>query len=159
MSQNPLMEQVGYPGMKILEFAFDGSPENEHKPSNYTENFVCYTGTHDNMPLRQYIDDLPAEYVDRFQADLTAECENVGLTADLASPESMCKTVIRLAFASVAFAVVIPMWDLLAMGGEARMNLPSVVSDKNWSFRFVDQDFTPTLAEFLKDLATATRRV
>ena len=154
-----LMDRVGYPGMKILEFAFDGSPANEHKPSNYSENFVCYTGTHDNMPLRQYIDDLPAEYFDRFQTDLTAECEKLGLTADLTSSESMCRTVIRLAFASVAFAVVIPMWDLLAMGGEARMNLPSVVSDKNWSFRFAGGDFTPALAGFLKDLAVASKRV
>ena len=56
-----LMKKTGYPGMKILEFAFDGNPDNEHKPSNTTNNYCVYTGTHDNMPLYQHILDQNEE--------------------------------------------------------------------------------------------------
>ncbi len=148
-----LMKNVGYPGMKILEFAFDGSPDNEHKPSNYTHNFVCYTGTHDNMPLKQYIADLEEEELEVYKKDLAEQCKLAGVTPDLSSPESMCLTVIKLAFASVADTVIIPMWDLLCMGGEARINLPSTVSNKNWSWRFVAKDFTNSTKNFLKGIA------
>lgn len=148
-----LMKNVGYAGMKILEFAFDGRAENEHKPSNYTENYVCYTGTHDNMPLRQYIDDLGKDEREIYIEDLLKECAIAGVTADVTDSSSVCRTVIELAFASKAKAVIIPLWDLLALGGEARMNLPSTVSDKNWSWRFVESDFTDGLETWLKKLS------
>ena len=154
-----LMKNVGYPGMKILEFAFDGNPENEHKPSNYTENFVCYTGTHDNMPLKQYIEDLDGKEKEIYVKDLLAECLKAGVKADISSPEAACRTVAALAFASKANTVIIPLWDLLALGGEARMNLPSTVSDKNWSRRFTKEDFNAELAEFLKKTAKKTDRI
>ena len=154
-----LMRNVGYPGMKVLVFAFDGRYDNEHKPSNYTNNFVCYTGTHDNMPIRQYIDDLNEYERGVYTADLLRECAAFGITADLTNSETMCRTVIRLAFASVADTVIIPYWDVLAMGGEARMNLPSTVSDKNWSWRFVKEDFSEDSLNFLSDEAQNTDRV
>ena len=153
-----LMRNVGYPGMKILEFAFDGSPYNEHKPSNYTENFVCYTGTHDNMPLRQHIDDLGEEELARYKGDLVDQCRKLGMTADITSSAAMCKSIISLAFASKAYTVVIPMWDLLAMGGESRINLPSTVSTANWSWRFINKDFNKVLNAELKLMADMTGR-
>lgn len=146
-----LMKNVGYPGMKILEFAFDGSPDNEHKPSNFTHNYVCYTGTHDNMPLAQYIADLKQEELYIYKQDLASECEKAGVEADFSSPQSICLSVVKLAFASIADTVIIPMWDLLCMGGEARINLPSTVSDKNWSWRFVKEDFDTKTKEFLRN--------
>ena len=153
-----LMKNVGYPGMKILEFAFDGNPENEHKPSNYTENFVCYTGTHDNMPLRQYVDDLSAEWLETFQEDVQAESEKLGIVALCEDSQSLCDSVIRLAFHSKANTVVLPLWDVFAMGGEARMNFPSVVSVGNWSFRFLEEEFDAATANRLKKLATQANR-
>ncbi len=146
-----LMKNVGYPGMKILEFAFDGSPDNEHKPSNFTHNYVCYTGTHDNMPLAQYIADLKQEELYIYKQDLASECEKAGVEADFSSPQSICLSVVKLAFAAIADTVIIPMWDLLCMGGEARINLPSTVSDKNWSWRFVKEDFDTKTKEFLRN--------
>ncbi len=153
-----LMKNVGFPGMKILEFAFDGSKDNEHKPSNYTENFVCYTGTHDNMPIRQYVDDLDDSALEVYKKDLLEECELAGVTADLTDSVSICKTVVELAFASAARTVIIPLWDLLALGGEARMNLPSTVSEKNWSRRFVKSDFSNDLQSWLKKLSLINNR-
>lgn len=153
-----LMKNTGYAGMKILEFAFDGDPENEHKPTNHTENFVCYTGTHDNMPIRQYIDDLTAKEKKAYAADLVSQCEAFGIEADTGSSAGMCRSVVRLAFASKADTCIIPLWDALAMGGEARMNLPSAVSGGNWSFRFTEEDFSVGLEEFLRELATAYKR-
>lgn len=65
-----LMRKVNYPGMKVLEFAFDGNKDNDHKPSNFKENVVVYTGTHDNMPLYQYILDLDENNLEIFKNDL-----------------------------------------------------------------------------------------
>lgn len=153
-----LMKNVGYPGMKVLVFAFDGSPDNEHKPSNYTENFVCYTGTHDNIPIRQFIEDLGEEALKVYKRDLESECEKAGIEADTTSPEAMCRTVVRLAFASRARTVIIPLSDLLALGAEARINLPSTVSDKNWSWRFILSDFSAECLNFLKTVSEKSRR-
>jgi len=154
-----MMKNLAYPGMKILEFAFDGSADNEHKPSNYTENFVCYTGTHDNMPLKQFIEDLTAEQRKTYMADLSAECKALGVKVEDDSPEAVCRTVVRLAIASKAFAAIIPMWDLLAMGGEARINLPATVSTDNWSFRFKKEEFTKELAEKLYKIVKISNRI
>ncbi len=154
-----LMENVGYPGMKIMEFAFDGNPENEHKPSNHTQNFVCYTGTHDNMPLRQCIEDLRGKDKEVYIKDLFKECAVFGVEAKVSSAEDICRTVIELAFKSKANTVIIPLWDLLAFGGEARINLPSTVSENNWSWRFVREDFTEELKDFLIKVGAETERI
>ncbi|MGN1234656.1 MAG: 4-alpha-glucanotransferase [Christensenellaceae bacterium] len=153
-----LMKNVGYPGMKILEFAFDGNEDNEHKPSCYTKNFVCYTGTHDNMPLRQYVEDLSKKQYDTFLKDLRAECKLLHVRCCARTMENLCQSVVRLAFASLADNVIIPMWDLLAMGGEARINLPSTVSDKNWSWRFLAEEFDEETERRLLRLLRRTGR-
>ncbi len=153
-----LMKEVGYPGMKILTFAFDGNPDNEHKPSNCTENFVSYTGTHDNMPLKQYIEDLPEDWRKGYIEDVERECALAGIAADCFTAEGVCRTVIELAFHSKANLVIIPMNDVLAQGKEARMNLPSTVSDKNWSWRFIKQDFKVNVGKSLLRLAKDTGR-
>ncbi|MDE7453234.1 MAG: 4-alpha-glucanotransferase, partial [Clostridia bacterium] len=153
-----LMKNVGYPGMKVLEFAFDGKKENEHKPSNHTENFVCYTGTHDNMPLRQYIDDLTEEDKEKFIADVEKESKLLKIKPETKTSAELCRSVINLAFASKSNTVIIPLWDLLALGGEARINEPSTVSDKNWSRRFVKEDFSKQLSDYLKKASQRSKR-
>ena len=60
-SLRAMLEKVGFPGMKVYEFGLDGDPWNEHKPANYKENVVAYTGTHDNMPLRGYLESLEGD--------------------------------------------------------------------------------------------------
>ena len=153
-----LMKNVGYPGMKVLEFAFDGKLENEHKPSNHTENFVCYTGTHDNMPLKQYIDDLSEEERALFAEDVEKESKLLNLTAATKTSKALCQSVVNLAFASKSNTVIVPLWDLLAMGGDARINEPSTVSDKNWSRRFLKEDFSKELSEYLKKVSLRSKR-
>ena len=148
-----LMKNVGYPGMKILEFAFDGTPDNEHKPSNFTSNCVCYTGTHDNMPLTQYIADLNEKELEVFKTDLAEECKKAGVRCDMSSCAAMCLTIIRLAFASCADTVIIPIWDILCLGGDARINLPATVSSLNWSRRFTAEDVGAFTASLIRSLA------
>lgn len=152
------LKNVGYPCMKVLLFAFDGLPNNEHKPSNFTENFVCYTGTHDNMPLKQYIQDLSEHELKICKQDLTNECNKLGLVADTSSLIAMCKSIIHLAFCSIARTVIIPYSDLLALGGESRINFPSTVSTMNWSWRFLDEEFTEKMIVWLKSLAVESSR-
>ena len=155
-----LMKNVGYPGMKILEFAFDGMWDNEHKPSNYlNDNCVVYTGTHDNMPLRQYIDDLSENWLKVFKKDLAEQCERLEFTPKTETSSEICLSVISLAFLSKARTVIIPLWDLLAMGGEARMNLPSTVSNKNWSWRFIASEISEKCAQYLADIAKKSNRL
>lgn len=153
-----LMKNVGYPGMKVLEFAFDGKADNEHKPSNHTENFVCYTGTHDNMPLKQYIDDLSEEQRAVFAEDVVKESGILNITAKTATSKELCRSVVELAFASKSDTAIVPVWDLLALGGEARINEPSTVSDKNWSRRFLKEDFSKELSDYLKKVSKRSKR-
>lgn len=149
-----LMKEVGYPGMKILEFAFDGNKDNEHKPALYTNNFVCYTGTHDNMPLLQYFVDLKEKEKEVFISDLKSQCRQLGVTPDVTSPKSVADTVVELAFASAVDTVIIPVQDLLGLDGQSRMNLPSTVSPDNWSFRLkkgeLDAKLSARLARLCK---------
>lgn len=153
-----MMKETGYPGMKVIEFAFDGSPDNEHKPSNYTENFVAYTGTHDNQPLCAYIDELTGYYQEAFDKDLEKECEAADVVYEGETSAEKCLTVIRLLFSSRAFLAIVPMQDVLCSGKESRMNFPSTVSAENWSYRFRDSEFTDATAKWLFDLVKKYKR-
>lgn len=148
-----LLKKTGYPGMKVIEFAFDGNPENEYKPSRYGENCIAYTGTHDNEPLRFYIESLSEWEKQRFDAELERECRigKVPFRANTASAE--CKTVMRLLLASRADVVILPLHDVLCLGKEARINFPSTVSAENWSYRFEERDFKKETQVWLKRLA------
>lgn len=147
-----LLDETGYPGMKIFEFAFNGDPENEYLPSNINENSVAYTGTHDNETLRAFIEDMSKTERKEFETVLEEECLNADVFYVTESIEDECKTIIELLFASQANTVIIPMSDLLCFGTEARMNAPSTVSGQNWTFRFTENDFKRRIATWLKEL-------
>lgn len=153
-----LLRETTYPGMRVLEFAFDGREKNEHKPSNYKKNTVCYTGTHDNLPFYQYLLDLSEEETKVFVADLASEMSRLGLDAKYNTPEEALDSVLRLAFASRANSVIIPIQDFLGQGKEARMNEPSTVSTKNWSYRVLAEQLTKPLQIYIKSLVEAGRR-
>lgn len=147
-----LLKATGYPGMKVFEFAFDGNPENEYLPSQYDENCVAYTGTHDNDTLRSFMESMEKTERKAFEKTLEEEClasETPYLTETI---EEECKSVIELLMASKANVVIIPMHDVLCMGEEARLNAPATVSDKNWTFRFIEKDFSKRKAAWLKSL-------
>ena len=140
------MKKTNYHGMKVLEFAFDGNKLNEHKPSNYTSNYVVYTGTHDNMPLFQYISDMDLESLNKLKNDLKNECKLLNVKPNLNTIKGITKTIIELGFASIADICIIPMQDLLCQDKSSRMNLPSTVSKENWSYRINKNNLTDALA-------------
>ena len=122
-----LRDASGYPGMKILEFAFDSREPSDYLPHTYTQNTVCYTGTHDNMTMRQWLD--------------TASQDAISYASDymrLSDYEGMVWGTIRTCMSSVSNLCIIPMQDYLNLGGEARMNLPGVCDGTNWIWRAYD---------------------
>mgnify|MGYP002591295453 FL=1 len=138
--------------MKVIEFAFDGNPENEYKPSRYREHCIAYTGTHDNEPLRFYIENLSDAEKKRFDGDLERECRLGKVPLRAKTPSAECKTVMRLLFASRADVVILPLHDVLCLGKEARINFPSTVSTENWSYRFEKGDLKKSAQIWLKRL-------
>jgi len=135
-----LVKKTGYPGMKILQFAFDAREENDYLPHNYQPNCIVYTGTHDNDTTRGWFDSLSAKD-QRFARKYLNIKKSTGIHWEL----------IRAALASVADTAVIPMQDYLGLGPEARINTPSTLGG-NWEWRLVKGALTEELAEKIKDM-------
>lgn len=147
-----LMRETGYPGMKVESFGFNGDPYSEHKPSNYAENCVGYTGTHDNEPLKVLLsDDNPMKSV--VLGDLKSECKKAGVKGAFNTADGRISAAIRLLTASKAKIVIVPFHDIKRFGEEARINAPSVCSDMNWSFRYVSADFDNATKRRIKNYA------
>lgn len=118
-----LREQFGMPGMKVLQFAFDGNPDNVHLLHNHSHNSVVYTGTHDNNTTLGWFEPLSNEE----KRDIYDYILN--------SHQAMPAALIQTAYASPACITIIPMQDILAGGQEQRMNTPGL-SEGNWQWRF-----------------------
>ena len=125
--------------MKVLEFAFDSRESSEYLPHTYTKNTVCYTGTHDNMTLRQWFETAPPE-VSEYAA------EYMGLT----EAEGYVWGTIRTAMASVADLCIVQMQDFLELAGQARMNFPGTRSADNWTWRATAGFTSDLLAEKIR---------
>ncbi len=148
-----LLENTGYPGMKVFEFAFDGDPENDYLPSNIVEtNCVVYTGTHDNDTLRSFLEGMGEKERVAFEKTLEEECLNADVAYVTETVEEECHTIVELLFSLPADTVIVPMQDILALGAEARLNAPSTVTSQNWTFRFLNCDFKRRKAAWLKEL-------
>ena len=130
-----LLEDTGYPGMKVLQFAFDANGESIYLPHNYDHNCVVYTGTHDNETTAGWITTRTEQDRDFLERYLNRK-----------SDEDLCWELIRTAAASVADIAIIPMQDYLALGNEARINTPSTLGD-NWKWRMSKGAATDELAE------------
>ena len=130
-----LLEDTGYPGMKVLQFAFDANGESIYLPHNYDHNCVVYTGTHDNETTAGWITTRTEQDRDFLERYLNRK-----------SDEDLCWELIRTAVASVADIAIIPMQDYLALGNEARINTPSTLGD-NWKWRMSKGAATDELAE------------
>lgn len=118
-----LRDRFGLPGMKILQFAFDGNSDNPYLPHNYTEHCVVYTGTHDNNTSLGWFQELP-EHLRQYV------CEYLH-----ANPDDMPWPLVESAFSSRATWAIIPMQDVLGLDGSHRMNVPGVEKG-NWRWRF-----------------------
>jgi 4-alpha-glucanotransferase len=130
-----LVEKTGYPGMKVLEFAFDSREQSDYSPHNYDKNCVVYTGTHDNETIVGWYDNLNPKDKQLAKDYLDIDSEN---------EKDIHWKFIRLALASVANLVIIPIQDYLGLGNEARINKPSTVGD-NWKWRLRDNEITDDL--------------
>lgn len=130
-----LMRNTAYPGMKILEFAFDGNPNHEFKPSNFGENCVVYTGTHDNATFVEYLQDLGAKARKDFYKDLRSECDKWGVEFKRNGIKEATEAVVQLAYNSDAKFVIMPLQDLFKLGRETRINNPGTLGNGNWCWR------------------------
>ena len=137
-----LRDNSGWPGMKVLEFAFDGCEPSDYQPHTYTKNSVCYTGTHDNMTMRQWFDTATEEAVEFAKAYM-------GLT----ETEGYVWGTIRTAMASVSDTCIVQLQDYLNLDGSARMNFPGTMGS-NWTWRAKQGVFTDELAKRIDKLTT-----
>lgn len=124
----------GFPGMKILQFAFDGS-DSEYLPHNYTKACVAYTGTHDNPTVMQWL-------------QRAKESEIINAMNYLGAPNkyALCESCIRAVMASVSDLSIIPLQDWLHLGAEARINTPGTL-ENNWCWRINENALSNNLTE------------
>ena len=145
-----LLRNTNFPGMKILEFAYDGDDNNPFRPTNCDTNFIMYTGTHDNLPLCGYLSSLNDYELGRVKDAVRRDCLSLDVDYDDSSLIKLNETMCKLVYASKQICAILPLQDLLSMGNESRMNTPSTLSDNNWSFRFLPSDFKEETIEFIK---------
>src|SRR5580692_9030501 len=143
-----LRDQFQLPGMRILQFAFDGHADNPYLPHNFVHNTVVYTGTHDNDTTRGWYEALP----DWQRQNLWNYLGRPGGEAQEAAWD-----LIRLAWSSPAALAIAPLQDLLNLGGEARMNVPGR-ADGNWRWRVREDMLSSGAFQRLQDLTGSSKR-
>ena len=141
-----LRERYQYPGMKILQFAFDSGPSNDFLPHNHDENCIVYTGSHDNDTTCGWYESAAEhekEYCQKYIGGLR---------------EDISWELIRLASASPAVMAIFPMQDVLSLDGSARMNMPGNPSG-NWSWRLLPNQLQSGHIEKLAELTRIYGRI
>lgn len=139
-----LRDELGLPGMKVLQFAFSG-PDNDYLPHNHPRHAVVYTGTHDNDTTAGWWAAAAAEERDFARRYLAR------------SGDDIVWDLIRVALGSVATLAIVPLQDLLGLGAEARMNRPGTETG-NWAWRYEATALTPGIQARLKDLTWLYQR-
>lgn len=135
-----LLEESGFPGMKVLQFAFDGCDDNLYQPHNHIRNCVVYIGTHDNDTLRGWLDTARPETLERVKKYFR-----------ISEGVDTAREIISAAMASVSDTVIITVQDLLGLGADARMNTPST-KKSNWTFR-AEKDYLQKIdSDFIKEI-------
>jgi 4-alpha-glucanotransferase len=143
-----LRDQFDLPGTRVLQFAFDGHPDNPYLPVNYVPNTVVYTGTHDNPTTRGWYEDLP----ETERGNLWRYLERAPGTAEDAAP-----ALLRLAWSSGAALAIAPLQDALNLGKEARLNRPGSALG-NWRWRVTDDMLSAPALDSLRQLTLASDR-
>ena len=143
-----LVEDSGWPGMKVLEFAFDPREPSNYLPHKYGENCICYTGTHDNETLRQWCAGISPES-DAYARDYLG----------ISKADDLAKAIIEAGAGSKAKLFVAQMQDYLGLGGEARMNEPGTLKPENWRWRMLPGQASEELAQEIYRLTRDTKRV
>ena len=145
-----LVKRTGYPGMKVLQFAFDSREDSDYLPHNYNPNTVCYTGTHDNETTVGWFKNLKTS--DRRRALSYINRKSFEGDRDLSY------SFIKLAMGSVSKLCIIPMQDWLGLGDEARINTPSTLGG-NWVWRMKKGAFSAKLASDIRKITKMYARM
>ncbi|BEP17237.1 4-alpha-glucanotransferase [Pyrofollis japonicus] len=143
-----VMRRLGLPGMRVLVFAFGGSPFNEHLPHNYEQNLAVYTSTHDTNTAKGWYTE-EARPVNKL---FLRRYAGVRVTR-----ENVHRILIRMAMSSIAALAVIPVQDVLGLGKEARMNRPGTARG-NWEWRLLPNQLKEEHAKWLRELASLYAR-
>lgn len=136
-SVHKLLKDSGFPGMKVIQFAFDSREESDYLPHTYTNHCVVYTGTHDNDTVMGWMKTAP-------KASVKYAKEYLNLTKE----EGYNWGMMRAAWSSVADMAIVPMQDILGLGSEARINTPSTLG-KNWKWRATPEQIDAKVAKKL----------
>ncbi len=144
-----LLEQTGYPGMKVIEFAFSGDRKNPHLPHCYVPNSVVYGGTHDNETLAGYFRQDCRQWW-----ELQYICDYLGVSHIAEVPDR----VFRAAYGSVASAAIFQMQDVIGLDNSARMNTPGSFGG-NWCWRMLPGQFREDRVEYLAKLTDIFGRI
>ena len=144
------MRRFGFPGMKVLLFAFNGDMDSHpYLPHNFKERCTVYTGTHDNNTVLGWLQEEASDQ----------EVRNVQQYIDKkVSADSVHWDFIEMAFRSDAELAVVPMQDILGLGSEARINTPATINGDNWRWRLCADEINDALVEKLLELTIATKR-
>tara|TARA_R110000868_G_scaffold408293_5_gene691009 strand:- start:39478 stop:40971 length:1494 start_codon:yes stop_codon:yes gene_type:complete len=140
-----LRDKYAFPGMKIIQFAFNSDSKNDFLPHNYTQNSVVYTGTHDNDTTIGWYEKAPNVEKHRVR------------TYTRSDGESISWELIRLGMFSVSDQAIFPLQDYMSLGGEHRMNFPGT-SSGNWLWRYTEEMFTSVNEELIRSLIDACNR-
>ena len=144
-----MLSDSGFPGMKVVQFAFDPNGGSAYLPHNYPENSVVYTGTHDNDTTRGWY-----HSTDKVIRDFAKEYMN----AQRLDEDDLAWDFIRLAMSSIASLCITPMQDLLNLDGKARINVPSTLGG-NWTWRMEKGKFDEKTVERLKRMTWLYERL
>ncbi len=144
-----LRDELGFPGMRVLQFGFTGGSHNVHSLGNHPENSVLYTGTHDLDPIAGWWDTAPAPVRRR----ALAEMKDAGIDDEPAWG------LVRLALSSRASLAIVQAQEVLGLGSAARFNTPGTTGRKNWSWRLEPGELTPELAGRLHAATAKTGRL
>ncbi len=150
-----LLSETGYPGMKVLLFAYDGNPNNPYLPKNVCENSVVYVGTHDNDTAYGFAKSLDKDNFIKFKNLLKTNSIVVG--ANVRHKKDVAPFLIENAYATKSKLVVISFADVLNFDNSYRINTPSTVG--NWTVRFKTEDFSDEKSNYLKTLAEKYKRI
>ncbi|MBQ8636797.1 MAG: 4-alpha-glucanotransferase [Clostridia bacterium] len=142
-----LLRESGYPGMRVLQFAFNPYEDNMYLPHNLTENSVAYTGTHDNDTFTGYYASTKGD-----------EREFVNSYLGVKRKSEAAYSAIRTLMASCSETVIVPIQDYLKKGSESRMNTPATLGG-NWLYRALESEISDELADRIYNITKTFRRI
>lgn len=149
-SVNKLVSRTGFPGMKVIQFAFDSRDDSDYLPHTYGRNSIVYTGTHDNDTLVGWFGNMD-------EADQNTAFSYINRKT-FEDDKDLAISFIKLAMGSVSKLCIIPMQDWLGLGSKARINIPSTLGG-NWTWRMKKGAFTKALATEIHDITKLYARI